>query len=881
MMPSLRSQCIAAMVVGTLTFNLSHACAQEIIAPAAVRFASPETVAVPDFQRHVVPLLGRNGCNSAKCHGSFQGQGDFRLSLFGFDFAADHAAMHAEAASESGLRLDIQSPEKSLILRKPTEQTDHEGGERFPLGSWEHHLLSRWIETGALGALVKGTDEPSSDTANSSQANLLSKESKDRDEGLQLFQDRIQPLFESHCYECHGYNMPKAGFKLTTRTQILEGGNSGAAIVPHAPDASLLVRAIRYTDEALQMPPSGTLKPQQIADLETWVRLGAPWPDRYAAAAGDTSQVLVRLRYEPEEILFQETNQSTQIRIIAEWENGIREDVTCLSRFQTNNDAVVRVDKDGLATSVGEGDSHIVAFYDNGVAAIPVLRRYANGRQHLQTARTQRSDHPIDRFVTAKLDKLGLVPSGECTDAEFLRRVSIDMTGTLPTPAEITSFLADPSERKRAKKIDELLQRPAYAAWWANKLCDFTGCNPLSIDGLLEVATERGYAGASHWYDWIYERVDRNVPYDELVEGIMLSPLDSSDGSMPYFWRRQSLKEPKDTAMSVAHAFLGIQLQCAECHKHPFDRWTQSDFSQFSQFFDAVTTTKRQATVQEQQNLRLLRSQSVSLASGDDPRVPIMDWMRNPDNPWFAQAFVNRVWASYFNVGIVDPPDQFTPANPPGNPQLLAWLTRGFIENRFDMKWLHRQIANSQTYQRSWKPNATNREDRRNYSRAIPRRIPAEVVYDAMKQATVASDQQESVRTNLQRRASGHLSMRMAGTHAMKVFGKPDRSITCDCERVNEPTLLQAIFVQNDPLVRMRLADSGWIIGIEDAEEAKEVPDAAQHITEAWLRTVGRPPTEDEIQRATRHLNSVPSRATGVSDLLWALLNTKEFLLNH
>ena len=232
-------------------------------------------------------------------------------------------------------------------------------------------------------------------------------------------------------------------------------------------------------------------------------------------------------------------------------------------------------------------------------------------------------------------------------------------------------------------------------------------------------------------------------------------------------------------------------------------------------------------------------------------------------------------------MGIVDPPDQFTPANPPSNPQLLDWLTQGFVENGYDMKWLHRQIAISQTYQRSWKPNESNRNDRRNFSRTIPRRIPAEVVYDAMKQATAATDKLETVRTNLQRRASGHLSMRMAGTHAMKVFGKPDRSINCDCERVNEPTLLQAIFTQNDPLVRMRIADSGWIIEIEDAEADGTKLDKSDLIHEVWLRTVGRNPTEPETSRATEHLAQAESVAEGIADLLWAMLNTKEFLLNH
>jgi hypothetical protein len=254
-----------------------------------------------------------------------------------------------------------------------------------------------------------------------------------------------------------------------------------------------------------------------------------------------------------------------------------------------------------------------------------------------------------------------------------------------------------------------------------------------------------------------------------------------------------------------------------------------------------------------------------------------MDWLRKEDNPWFARSFVNRVWAGYFNVGIVEPTDEFTPSNPPSNPKLLNWLTQGFVASGYDMKWLHRQIVSSETYQRSWRPNETNREDLRNYSRAIPRRIPAEVIYDAMKQATAATDQLEAVRTNLKRRGTGHLSMRMAGTHAMKVFGKPDRAINCDCERVNEPTLLQSIFLQNDPLVRMRLASSGWISEVAE----NKTNDIAKLINEAWLRSVNRPPSQAEIDRAKEHLASAKSTEEGMTDLLWALMNTKEFILNH
>jgi len=763
--------------------------------------------------------------------------------------------------------LNAKDPAGSLIVRKPAAHIDHEGGKRFETGSWEHHLLLRWIESGANAPQATRNIPAQRDAAKSETA---------------FFQKSVLPVLQNHCYECHGFNSRKGNLSLTSRDSLLAGGDSGPAVAPGKPADSLLIKAIHYSDKDLQMPPAGKLGADETAVLEKWVRMGAPWPARNDAVPGDTGQILVELRYEPEEILFTKTGETQQLKIIAEWKDGTREDVTCLARFQTNNDAVAQVDRNGLATSAGEGDTHVIVVYDNGVAAIPMLRPYQNNSFQPAKPAGNKQISRIDQLVSEKLDKLRLAPSALCTDAEFLRRVSIDMTGTLPAPDEVVSFLNDNSDDKRNRKIDELLKRPAYAAWWTNKLCDFTGCNPASISSLLEVAREDGYVKASLWYDWIYQRVQQNEPYDRLVAGIMLADLSSNQkDSMPYFWTRQSLKKPEDTAMSVAHAFLGIQLQCAECHKHPFDRWTQADFRDFSQFFEPVTRTKRRPETTGMHHLRLLRSGRVHLKPGDDPRKPVMQWMRNPRNPWFARAFVNRVWAGYFNVGIVDPPDQFTPANPPSNPQLLDWLASEFVKSGYDMKWLHRQIATSATYQRSWKPNRTNRNDIRNFSRAVPRRIPAEVVYDAMKQATAATSKQQEVRTNLRRRASGHLSMRMAGTHAMKVFGKPDRSSNCDCERVNEPTLLQAIFTQNDPLVRMRIADSGWIIEIEDAEAADKLPGTRQIVSQVWLRTVGRLPTNTERIRALKHLASANSVADGIAGLMWAMINTKEFLLNH
>ncbi len=779
----------------------------ETLPSADQRYKTTNQSEVPDFQRHVVPLLGRLGCNSRNCHGSFQGRGDFRLSLFGYDFGMDHRGLIGDAASTEGRRIEQGNAPNSLILRKPTLQAEHEGGLRFTTDSWEYRLLLRWVNSGARNS-----------------------------------------------------------------------------------------------------------------------------PD---------SQELNRLELFPTEVLFDDQNESTSLQVIAIWKNGDREDVTPLCRFRTNDDSIAEVSKDGVVRSTGSGDTHVIAFYDNGVASVPVLRPFSSST--FQPIRTDSATAPIDRMVAAKLNKLRIPPSEQCSDAEFLRRASIDLTGTLPMPDETRKFLSDPRVDKRSAKIDQLLDRPAYAAWWTNKLCDYTGCNP-------QQQAELGQELSVQWYMWIFSRLNRNVPYDELVRDIVLAQGRNPEQTfqeyttetssyfqkgfesefakrktMPHYWTRRSMQEPERAAEAFAHNFLGVRLQCAQCHKHPFAPWTQKDYQDFGRFFKTVKFGVRPddrevyrqlaATVglnvrgddgapirndalrrlaggatypwrelyigerEQAEKVSLLRSGSVTLEGKADPRQPIMAWMNQPTNPWFARAFVNRVWASYFHQGIVDPPDDLNPANPPSHPQLLDWLATGFVQNDYDMKWLHREIVSSKTYQRSSEPSGPNRFDQKNLSRAVPRRLPAEVVYDGVKQVVGSSQQAEHVREDLTRRATGHLSMRLAGTYAMQIFGKPERAVNCDCERNNHPTLLQSVFLQNDPIIEQRLENSGWLSEIAAAETAGEAPPLQDLIEEAWLRALCRMPNQKEIDRSVTHLDESESLASGLEDLLWALLNTKEFLL--
>ena len=801
--PTLRIFCWVLFVfVGT------SARSNETLSPASQRYNHPGVEEVPDFQRHVVPLLGRLGCNGRNCHGSFQGKGNFRLSLFGYDFEMDHAGLTGKASGESDWRIDRNTPANSLILRKPSLQVDHEGGERFTPESWEYRLLHRWIESGA--------------------------------------------------------------------TEVKQS--------------------------------------QELDQLEVF----------------------------PKEILFSDRLKASQLKVIAVWQNGDREDVTPLCRFRTNDDSVATVSSDGVVVSSGSGDTHVVAFYDNGIGSVPVIRP-GSSQEFVPEEITPKSS-PIDQFIITKLNKLRITSSALCSDSEFLRRVSIDLTGTLPTPSEVRDFLDDSRIDKRRRKIDELLDRPAYAAWWANKLCDYTGCNP-------QQQAELGQELSVQWYMWICVRLEENTPYDELVQKIVLAqgrrPGQSYDDyaaetssyfsetvdvnfadreTMPHYWTRRSMQDSKQAAEAFAHNFLGIRLQCAQCHKHPFAQWTQSDYQDFSQFFESVKFGVRPNDLDRYRNLakrvglnvkgedgspirsdairrlasgtvypwrelyiqdrgdaqevvNLLRSESVTLQGELDPREPIMDWISDPENPWFARAFVNRVWASYFHKGIVEPPDDLNPANPPTHPELLDWLASSFVEQGYDMKWLHREIVSSQTYQRSWLPSVDNQNDRKNFSRAIPRRMPAEVVYDGVKQVVAGSNQAQDVRNDLTRRASGHLSMRLAGTYAMQIFGKPERAVNCDCERNNQPTLLQTVFLQNDPIIEQRLENSRWIAEIAQQEAQNNTLPFRTLIEDAWLRSLSRMPTESEVERSLAYLKDADSIAVGMQDLLWALLNTKEFLL--
>ena len=737
------------------------------------------------------------------------------------------------------------------------------------------------------------------------------------------------------------------------------------------------------------------------------------WINDGAIDDSATNPEISHLEIQPSELVFANAGEAVQLRVLAHWRDGEVEDVTDITRFRTNDESVAKVDeKTGIVTAKGSGDTHIVAFYDNGLASVAAMLPVSDkvGGNYPNIASTTK----VDELIAAKLQKVGIVPSERCSDEEFLRRVSLDIGGTLPMPEEIRRFMADDSGDKRAKKVEELLQRPTYAAWWTTVICDITGnnTNQLEIAGkYLEPETAR------NWYDWIYRRVSENTPYDKMMEGLVLAvgrqPLQSyaeycaemtsyvraedpadftQRETMPQFWGRRNMQKPEEKALVFSYTFLGVRLQCAECHKHPFDQWTQDDFKSFQAFFAGVAYKRQDRRDPEVAQMmrdvgvdpeagkendnnpgrrlaeaaregktvpfpelvarseppakskgrkdikkaagnsrvitpKVLGGEEVLLANYDDPRQPLMDWMRSPDNPYFAKAWVNRVWAHYFGVGIIDPADDLNLANPPSNAALLDYLTRGFVESGYDMKWLHRTITTSDAYQRSRRTNETNASDRRNFSHALFRRLPAEVAMDAIGMATAGSIELDRLQGDVRSRYIG-LKTAQGGSgrgqreYSLGIFGRPDRITTCDCERSNDPTLLQSLFLYNDGEIQKLINAGGWITDLERVERYRDLPqqisktharleqfekdgdekraaatraelvkleavrsvDISDHealIEELYLRTVSRIPSDEERDAARAHLSSAKSVSSGMRQLLWVMLNTKEFVLNH
>jgi hypothetical protein len=849
----------------------------------------------PRFTRHVEAVFSRLGCNGGTCHGAVKGQNGFQLSLFGADPALDHERLYRGGG---GRRLDLFRPEASLLLRKAASQTDHQGGRRTSPGSPEYEILRRWIAAGA-------------------------------------------PLDD--------------------------------------PRRSRLVR--------LRVEPA-----------------------RHTLAPG----------------------KSYRLRVEAAFADGTREDVTGLCSYQSLDPSVAAVSRAGEVTARGVGDAALIVRF----RAEPALAMLAVPRPSTEPFPEARPHNFIDRHILAKLRKLAIPPAGLADDATFLRRASLDVTGELPTPAEVRAFLAERSPDRRARKIEQLLARPGHAALWTLKFCDLLKASDFGVyaDGI------RQEMDAPRFQAWVRSRVEENLPYEQFVERILTAT--SRDGrdvetwarevvemeegygpgrkdldlyrrrrTLDLYWQRSS-SAGVPAALQVAHAFLGLRLECAQCHRHPHDVWQQDDLLSFANFFmpvrkvgfqgdnekkfpevavvfkrlnaeakkltdeakklrggdyrklEAAARTARNevsrinrelakfqkepakyaelkaalsphqaavakfddlqkrvsalerrgrllpeaarrvmhsevrllppgknfATVsspigtQTSKRYRLLgQAEALEVRDGQDPRRLVMAWLRRPDNPFFAKAIVNRVWAHYFGRGIIDPPDHLSPFNPASHPELLDDLCKGFIEHGYDLKWLHRTILASRTYQQSSQASEANRFDRANYAYFYYRRLPAEVLLDALNQATGTAEKMDMDYFHWPKQMRvveiPYTPRNSFVTFMLEHFGKPKRNaaVQCDCERDGNASVLQVLALANHPRVTQKISDGQGRV----ARIVKEVADDKQAIEEVFLTALGRPPTPAEQKACRAYLEGSASRLKGYQGIMWSLLNTREFVLQH
>jgi hypothetical protein len=606
--------------------------------------------------------------------------------------------------------------------------------------------------------------------------------------------------------------------------------------------------------------------------LLRWLKAGTP---RTPASAPTLENITV----EPGERILKAKSKQ-QLVVTAHYSDGSQRDVTDLTMFQSNESAIAAVDEEGLITAGPlPGEAAIMARFMEKFAVCNVLIPLPRPAPPDLYAKLPRNNF-IDDLVWKKLEQLGIAPSEPCDDATFQRRAYLDVIGTLPTPEETRAYLADTSPDKEARLIDRLLQRPEYADFWANKWADLLRPNPYRV-GIKAVFNLDG---------WLRDAFRKNLPYDQFVREIITAQGSTfRNGAVVVFRDR---RDPAEITTLVSQLFLGIRLECARCHHHPFEVWGQDDFYSFAAYFarigrkgrglsppisgsEEVIYTSDRGQVQHPVtgavlSPRPLFGKAPATDPGVDPRRALADWVTSDANPYFARVQVNRVWGDLMGRGLVDPVDDLRATNPPSNAPLLEALAAHFQEDGYDLKKLLRTILLSHAYRLSSEANAFNVSDTRNFSRHYRQRLRAEVLLDAVCTIT-------GVKENFAAMPAGSRAMELwtvrSQSNFLDSFGRPDPNQDPPCERSSETTVVQALHLMNAPKLHDKvISDRGRAAGLAASKKT-----ASAIVEELYLLTYCRPPSDEELQTCLR-VFAESNRRQATEDILWALLNTPEFI---
>ncbi len=688
---------------------------------------------------------------------------------------------------------------------------------------------------------------------------------------------------------CHGAVAGKNGFKLSLRGydpeadfQALTRQARGRRIVAHDPGRSLVL-----TKPTGIIPHKGGVRFEENSGeyrvLSEWIAQGHPSPT-------PEDPRIERLEILPPTVRLK-AGDVQQMLVLAHFNDGHTEDVTPWAKYTSTHFAVAQVDDAGLVKVTGSGEGSIAAWY----LAQNVMATVTSPYQHAippETFTAAARANVIDELVLAKLQALNLAPSPRCSDAEFLRRAYLDTLGVLPTAEESQEFLNRADPDKRSALVEQLLARPEYVDYWTYQWCDL----------LLVSGNKLRPQAIEAFYGWLRQRVEANTPWDELVQGILLAKGSAVENGAANFYSLH--QDPQEMSETVSMAFLGMSINCARCHDHPLEKWTNDDYYGMASLFARVrgkgwggdrrsgdgnrvifladAGEVLQPRIGRPQPPRPLNGEVSSFDSSEDRRLALAKWLTAAENPYFSRSIVNRIWANYFGIGLVNKVDDLRLTNPPSNERLLTALATDVSQNRYDLKSLMRKILLSETYQRSSITLPENAADDRFHARSYPRRLKAEVLLDAVSQVTgvPTTFRDEAAKKDL---PIGTRAMQLRdsalASYFLETFGKPERILTCTCERSDEPSMTQVLHLANGKTLLEKLESNEGLI----AKLLADNTPADQIIDSLYLGALSRKPTQDESQKLASVLAEAPAeeRRAVLEDLFWSVLTSREFLFQH
>ncbi|WP_254506935.1 DUF1549 domain-containing protein [Anatilimnocola floriformis] len=694
------------------------------------------------------------------------------------------------------------------------------------------------------------------------------------------FANQITPVFTKYSCNgggCHGKSGGQNGFRLSLLGfepkedfEYLVKEGRGRRLFPASPDQSLLL--LKAT---ARLPHGGGQRIEFDAPayrvMKRWIEQGMPY-------GKETDPHVTHIEVQPAERLM-ERESTQQIVVIAHYSNGATEDVTRTTQFDSNDTEMGEVSVTGLVTT-GQltGSVAVMARYQGHVgvfrATVPLgvpVTDLPKGRNF------------IDEAVQKKLKALGLPSSKVCDDSTFLRRVTVDLTGRLPTIEEVEQFLIDQDPNKRDNLVNRLLDSTDYADYFANKWGAI-----LRNKRRMDVEKPATFA----FHDWIRTSLNENKPYDQFVREV-LTASGEAGRNPPVGWYRE-VKDSSAQVEDTAQLFLGLRIQCARCHHHPFEKWSQQDYYGFAAFFSQVG--RKKGMVQNEERIFHRRGmaqatnpktgqavkptglgdKTLELTADQDPRHFLADWLSQKDNPFFSKSLVNRYWKHFFGRGLVDPEDDMRVTNPASNPELLEALAKNFTDSGFDLKALCRTIVSSTTYQLSAEPNEWNQDDKQNFSRYYPKRLNAEVLLDSIDQVTGNQSSFGGVPAGTR---AVQLPDNGFNSYFLTVFGRPESSSACECERSSEANLAQSLHLLNSGEIQGKLTSGSGKAAVLANDKAR--PNDVK-VRELYILAFGRPPLPEELTVALSHIQkNEADQKRAYEDIVWALVNTKEFLFNH